>query len=191
MIDFFKVSKLVLHKENGESMEFNGYAQPHLIITSNTKLPFEIGDIIGRTIESNGIVERYVITDPQYYDREALIGNGGTQIGEGHFQIKIKKEDVLKSTPKSNQSIVFNGTTNFHDKTNIANTINVNYSYINELKDVDDDFKQEIIALLEEAKEKKNQPKVAKFIIERVLSLGENIAGNVLAAIIMSGSKME
>ena len=181
----FKSSECTLVTLSNEKINFEGLVQPKMIFTNNSSLPIEIGCIIERENKNNGLVERYVVDEPGYYDVNMPISGGGPNIGDGHFQIKVRRESKVEP-PSKNGSINFFGETTFNADANIANVMNINYSYINDLKEVDEEFKKEIISIVEELNKTKNESKLKKFIIEKVLPLPVKIATDILTAIILS-----
>lgn len=181
----FKSSECTLITLSGEKINFEGLVQPKLIFTNNASLPVEIGCIVERENKNNGLVERYVVEEPGYYDVQMPVPGGGPDIGDGHYQMKVRRESKVEPQSKNN-AINFYGETNFNAEANIANVMNINYSYINDLQGIEDELKKEIVSILEETKKTKNESKLKKFIFEKILPLPLKVASDVITAIILA-----
>lgn len=180
-----KSSECVLITLNGDRINFEGLVQPKSIFTNNASLPVEVGCVVERVNKNNGLVERYIVDEPGYYDVQTTITGGGPNIGDGHYQMKVRRESKVENRNKTGD-INFYGETTFNAEANIANVMDINFSYINDLKEIEEDLKSEIIYALEEINKTKNESKFKNFIIEKVLSLPMNVASDVITAIILT-----
>lgn len=180
----FKASELKLISQNGREYDFVGHVQPNFIATNNGTLPIQPGDIIERKNKSNGLLERYIVIEPGYYDTTLTIPGGGPNLGEGHFQMKVKRENAI-NTNTVNNGVAFYGNATFNGDTTVTNSVNIDSSIINSIEGIDENLKKEIISLLKECK-KKDSPKLKEFIINQILPLPVKVAGEVLTAMILS-----
>lgn len=180
----FKSSELKLISQNGQEYDFIGHVQPNYIATNNGTLPIQPGDIIERKNNSNGLLERYIVIEPGYYDTTLTIPGGGPNLGEGHFQMKVKRENAI-STNTLNNGVAFYGNTTFNGDATVTNSVNIDNSIIKSIEGIDDNLKNEIISLLEECK-KKDSSKLKEFIVNKILPLPVKTVGEVLTAMILA-----
>ncbi len=164
-----------------------------IIFTADKTLPVEAGDYLLRNL-SNGLVEKYEVTNPKYYD-----------VGlDAHFQIDVTRA----GSPQAQAAVVQGITNNFNgpnSRVNINstdNSINLSADFSSKqlhdfveqvrpvLSQLPEDSRQKIEAQLVTIKEEADKPTPTKMrvlsALQSIKSVAEGASGNLVAAGIIS-----
>ncbi|WP_162683449.1 hypothetical protein [Rhodobacteraceae bacterium DSL-40] len=197
MLRDFNKDKITLVKTDGSVAKehVSALVTANMIYTTDIQLPVEVGDYLLRNIP-NGLVEKYEVRNPQYYDAGHVI--------PAHFQI-----EVVRAGKSQAQTAVVQGITNNftgpNSRVNINSTDNsINISsdfssdqlrdFIKQVKSVLPQLPEgsreliegQLIAIEEEAE--KPTPAKMRVIsaLRSIKSVAEGASGNLVAAGIIS-----
>jgi hypothetical protein len=166
------------------------------IFTADKELSVEVGDYILRALP-NGLVEKYEVTDPKYYD----VGNAK----DAHYQIDVARAGTPQAQPAVVQGITnnFTGSNSRVNIHSIDNSTNVSADFSSESlhdfveqvrpvlsqlpKDAQDIVEAQLITIEEEADKSTPANKMRVFsALQSIKSVAEGASGNLVAAGILS-----